>query len=75
MWVGKNNLCAEGVLSATIEYNGLQLGEVAVIEAQMYKICTMFNRIPNVQFTTEPAILPNCCCAFVFIFARIVLSI
>jgi len=41
--------------------NGLQLGEVAEIEAQMYKICTMFNRIPNVQFSTEPAILPNCC--------------
>jgi hypothetical protein len=34
--------------------NVLQLGEVAEIEAQMYKICTMFNRIPNVQFSTEP---------------------
>ena len=22
MWVGKNNLCAGGMLSATIEYNG-----------------------------------------------------
>jgi len=29
MWVGKNNLCALGMLSATIEYNGLQLKEVA----------------------------------------------
>ena len=66
MWVGKNNLCAGGMLSATIEYNGLQLGEVAEIEAQMYKICTMFNRIPNVQFSTEPAILPNCCWWLVF---------
>jgi len=27
MWVGKNNLCAGGMLSATIEYNGLRLGE------------------------------------------------
>ncbi len=25
MWVGKNNLCAGGMLSATIEYNVLQL--------------------------------------------------
>ena len=44
-----------------MSHNGLQLGEVAEIEAQMFKICTMFNRIPNVQFSTEPAILPNCC--------------
>jgi len=28
MWVGKNNLCAGGMLSATIEYNGLRLKEV-----------------------------------------------
>jgi len=27
MWVGKNNLCALGMLSATIEYNGFGLGE------------------------------------------------
>ena len=26
MWVGKNNLCAGGMLSATIEYNGLCVG-------------------------------------------------
>jgi len=44
-----------------IATNGLQLGEVAEIEEQMFNICTMFNRIPNVQFSTEPAILPNCC--------------
>ncbi|MFN3022044.1 hypothetical protein ACK1KB_13875, partial [Chryseobacterium sp. TY3] len=50
-------LCALFKISA----NGLQLGEVAEIEAQMFKICTMFNRIPNVQISTEPAILPNCC--------------
>jgi len=29
MWVGKNNLCAGGMLSATIEYNGFRLGDVA----------------------------------------------
>ena len=28
MWVGKNNLCAEGVLSGTIEYNGFRTGAV-----------------------------------------------
>ena len=47
--------------STLVAGNGLQLGEVAEIEEQMYKICTMFNRIPNVQFSTEPAISPNCC--------------
>jgi len=30
MWVGKNNLCAGGMLSATIEYNGLRVGDVAL---------------------------------------------
>jgi hypothetical protein len=39
----------------TMTANVLQLGEVADLEAQM------FIRIPNVQFSTEPAILPNCC--------------
>jgi hypothetical protein len=42
-------------------YNGLQLGEVAEIEAQMFSLVQKFIRIPNVQFSTEPAILPNCC--------------
>jgi hypothetical protein len=41
--------------------NGLQLGEVADLEAQMFNLAQMFIRIPNVQFSTEPAILPNCC--------------
>ena len=31
MWVGKNNLCAGGMLSATIEYNGLRVGDVACV--------------------------------------------
>jgi hypothetical protein len=48
-------------LAPELQANGLQLGEVAEIEEQMFNICTMFNRIPNVQFSTEPAILPNCC--------------
>jgi len=38
-----------------------QLGEVADLEAQMFNLAQMFIRKPNVQFSTEPAILPNCC--------------
>jgi len=41
--------------------NGLQLGEVAYLEAQMFSFVQMFIRIPNVQFSSKPAILPNCC--------------
>ena len=42
-----------------IAANGLALGEVADLEAQMFNLAQMFIRIPNVQFSTEPAILPN----------------
>jgi hypothetical protein len=42
--------------------NGLQLGEVAEIEAQMFSFAQKFNRSTTVEFSTEPAILPNCCC-------------
>jgi hypothetical protein len=45
----------------TMTANVLQLGEVADLEAQMFNLAQMFIRIPNVQFSTEPAILPNCC--------------
>ena len=41
--------------------NGLQLGEVADLEAQMFNLAQMFIRIPNVQFSTEPAFLQNPC--------------
>jgi len=41
--------------------NGLQLGEVAEIEAQMFSFAQKFNRRTAVEFSTEPAILPNCC--------------
>jgi hypothetical protein len=41
--------------------NGLQLGEVAEIEAQMFSFVQKFNRRTAVEFSTEPAILPNCC--------------
>jgi hypothetical protein len=48
-------------LSFPMAYNVLQLGEVAEIEAQMFNLVLMFIRNPNVQFSTEPAILPNAC--------------
>ena len=41
--------------------NGWQLGEVAEIEAQMFSFAQKFNRRTAVEFSTEPAILPNCC--------------
>jgi len=41
--------------------NVLQLGEVADLEVQTFILAQMFIRNPNVQFSTEPAILPNCC--------------
>ena len=47
--------------SAIIAYNVLQLGEVADLEALTFNLELMFIRKPNIQFRTEPAILPNCC--------------
>ena len=44
-----------------IAANVLQLGEVAEIEAQMFSFAQMFNRRTTVEFSTGPAILPNCC--------------
>ena len=43
MWVGKNNLCAGGMLSATIEYNGLRAGERNPVLRlrQGYGACTL----------------------------------
>jgi hypothetical protein len=45
----------------TLVANVLQLGEVAEIEVQMFSFAQKFNRRTTVQFSTEPAILPNCC--------------
>jgi len=41
----------------------LQLGEVAEIEAQMFSFAQKFNHRTDVDFSTEPTILPNCCYA------------
>jgi len=38
-----------------------QLGEVAEIEAQMFSFAQKFNRRTELDFSTKPAILPNCC--------------
>ena len=40
MWVGKNNLCAVGVLSATIEYNVLRIGLVRAFKGTSLKLRT-----------------------------------
>ena len=37
------------------------LCEEAGLEAQMFRLVQMFIRIPNVQFSTEPAFLQNPC--------------
>jgi hypothetical protein len=42
-------------------YNVLQLGEVADFEAQMFSFVQKFNRRTELEFSTKPAILPNCC--------------
>jgi hypothetical protein len=44
-----------------LSHNVLQLGEVAEIEAQMFSFAQKFNRRTELEFSTEPAILPNCC--------------
>jgi hypothetical protein len=41
--------------------NGLGLGEVGELEAQMFNKPQMPNRITNVQFSTSAPILPNPC--------------
>ena len=59
------NFCYDNVISAfrwsKISGNVLQLGEVAEIEAQMFSFAQKFNRRTTVEFSTQPAILPNCC--------------
>jgi hypothetical protein len=41
--------------------NVLGLCEEAELKAQMFVLAQMFIRIPNVQFSTEPAFLQNPC--------------
>jgi hypothetical protein len=44
----------------------LQLGEVADLEAGSFSLALNFIRNPKLDLSTEPAILPNCCCAKLF---------
>jgi len=46
---------------ATLAGNVLGLCEEADFEAQMFSFAQMFIRIPNVQFSTEPAFSQNPC--------------
>jgi hypothetical protein len=50
----------------TLTHNGLGLCEEAELEAQMLVLVQMFIRMPNVQFSTEPAFLQNPCYGLVF---------
>jgi hypothetical protein len=47
--------------SFSLAHNGLQLGEVAEIEAKKFSFAQKFNRRTTGELSTEPAILPNCC--------------
>jgi hypothetical protein len=49
------------MLSSIQVTHGLQIGEEADLEAQMFIRSTNVHLKPNVQFSIEPAILPNCC--------------
>jgi hypothetical protein len=44
-----------------ITHNVLGICEEADLEAQMFDLAQIFIRIPNVQFSTEPAFLQNPC--------------
>jgi hypothetical protein len=59
----------EGIGDVGFAANVLQLGEVAEIEAQMFSFAQKLYRRIELEFGTEPAILPNCCyhqCFFTF---------
>jgi len=47
-------------------HNGLGLCEEANLEAQMFVLVQILIRIPNVQFSTEPAFLQNPCYLLAF---------
>jgi hypothetical protein len=47
--------------SCKIAPNVLGLCEVADLKAQMFILAQMYIKIPNVEFSTEPAILQNPC--------------
>ena len=58
--------CQVARSSVTLAANVLQLGEVAEIEAHKFSFAQQFNRRTELEFSTEPAILPNCCYVWFF---------
>jgi hypothetical protein len=54
-------LLIEDLESCFFIANGLQLGEVAGIESQIFSFAQKLNRRTADDFSTKPAILPNCC--------------
>ena len=82
--VFKQNRCENiqilfSILDSTkLVFNVLQLGEVAEIEAQMFSFAQKFNRRTAVEFSTKPAILPNCCyllCCFLSVITPFSLTV
>jgi hypothetical protein len=55
------SILISGCRSGPLPGNVLGLCEEADLEAQMFGFVQMFIRIPNVQFSTEPAFLQNPC--------------
>jgi hypothetical protein len=47
--------------SFRVSANVSLLGDVADLEVLTFNLALMIIRNPNVQFSTEHAILPNCC--------------
>ena len=54
------------------QFDVFRLGDVAEIEAQMFSFAQKFNRRTTVEFSTEPAILPNCWLAVVHRFSVVI---
>ncbi|EKT3958555.1 hypothetical protein NTJ28_002571 [Flavobacterium psychrophilum] len=48
-------------VDSALNHNVSGLCEEAELEAQMFDLAQMFNRIPNVQISTEPAFSQNPC--------------
>ena len=67
MWVGKNNLCAGGMLSATIEYNGFRLQEVGDFGDENCLPPLNLIRSIKLNLTTKPPISFRCCYGLVLI--------
>jgi len=59
--VGKNQMCLTERWLFTMRHNGLGLGEVGEIEAQMFNKPQMLIEVRKLKFSTSAPILPNPC--------------